>query len=98
MYIMYVKYCIQMNMHCMNYNHRVTIEMTSLSKETYTVRHPEKIFPSCEVFRGVDAYLNVWMNGLCLILQNHHPNNPTLTSTSLETSQEKNIFLRATFK
>ena len=51
MYIMYVKYCIQMNMHCMNYNHRVTIEMTSLSKETYTVKHPL----SCDVFRGVDA-------------------------------------------
>ena len=38
------------------YNQRVTIERTSLSKETYTVKHPRKIFPSCNVFRGVDAW------------------------------------------
>ena len=35
--------------------HRVTIERTSLSKETYTVKQPRKIFPSCVVFKGVDG-------------------------------------------
>ena len=37
--------------------HRVTIERKSLSKATYTVKHPRKIFPSCDVFRGVDVCL-----------------------------------------
>ena len=41
--------------------HTVNIERTSLSKETYTVKHPRKIFPSCGVFRGVDA---------CVVLKN----------------------------
>ena len=35
--------------------HRVTIERTSLSKETYTAKYPRKIFPSFDVFRVVDA-------------------------------------------
>ena len=35
--------------------HRVTVERTSLSKETYTVKNPQKIFASCDVFRGIDA-------------------------------------------
>ena len=35
-------------------DHRVPIERTSLSKETYTVKQPRKIFPvvNSDVFRG----------------------------------------------
>ena len=36
--------------------HRVTIERKSLSKETYTVKHPRKIFPSCDVVVGVNGF------------------------------------------
>ena len=38
-----------------DHTHRVTIERTSLSKETYIVKHPQKIIPSGDIFRGVDA-------------------------------------------
>ena len=37
------------------YTLRVTIERSTLSKETYTVKHPPKKLPSCDVFRCVDA-------------------------------------------
>ena len=47
----------------MCYNHRVTIERTSLGKETYTVKHPRKIFLSCDVFRGWRMRGVVWVNG-----------------------------------
>ena len=36
-------------------DHRVVIERTFFSKETYTVKHPIKIFPSGDIQRGVDA-------------------------------------------
>ena len=39
--------------------HRISIEWTSLSKETYTVKHPRKIYPSCDVFRVVDAFVGL---------------------------------------
>ena len=37
-----------------------TIERTSLSRETYTVKYPPKIFPSFDVFRGVDNAWDYW--------------------------------------
>ena len=49
------------------HNKGVTIERTSLSKETYTVKHPRKIFPSCDVFRGVDTHvyhIRVFLNSV----------------------------------
>ena len=57
-------------------NHRVTIERTSLSKETYTVKHPRKIFPSCDVYRGVDTYVDVRVNGFEELSPNHSPRQP----------------------
>jgi biotin synthase-like enzyme len=35
--------------------YRVTIERISLSKQTYTVKYPRKVFPFCDILRGVDA-------------------------------------------
>ena len=35
--------------------YRVTIERIFLGKETYTVTNLRKIFPFCDVFRGIDA-------------------------------------------
>ena len=43
----------------MNLCQRGSRERTSLSKETYTVNNPQKIFPSCDVFKGVEHRVSI---------------------------------------
>jgi hypothetical protein len=53
-------------------SHRVTIQRISKNKETYTVKRPRKILPTCDDFRGCLGMRGiVGVNGLGLILQNH---------------------------
>ena len=53
-------------------NQRGSRERTPLSKETYTVKHPPKIFPSCDVFRGVDVCV-IGVKGFEELSPNHSP-------------------------
>ena len=52
---------------CLNISsfHRVTIERTSLTKETYIIKHPQKIFPSCDFFRGIEACMGLLVWKVC---------------------------------
>ena len=57
-------------------SHRVTVERTYLSKETYTVKHPRKIFPYCDVFQGVLTHVwGLW--GELFELNSSKPFTPT---------------------
>ena len=69
---------------------RVTIERISLSKETYTVKRPRKIFLSCDVRMPGDVGVNGWG----LILQNHSPRQPHACVNTSENvaSHDGNIF------
>jgi len=57
-------------------------ERTSLSKEAYTVKHPLKIFPSCDDNSGVDTCVGSsgWMV-LKNLAQTIYPINPTSMSS-----------------
>ena len=64
-----------------------------LNRETYTVKHTCKLFPSCNVFRGVKACVGLllWMVWAKFI-KTIHPKNLMHVSTPLKMSQDGNIF------
>ena len=79
---------------CLNISssHRVTIERTSLTKETYIIKQPQKRIPSCNIIGGVDACVGlsgwiVWAL-FCKII---YPNNTRHVSTPLK-SHKLGIF------